>query len=381
MKRITFLVALLVATVSLTAQNINFAEGKTVTVNKGSKENFITDGSLTLGDYYQAPWEATQGCGSANHLPEFTVDLGSVQTISSFNIVFYWGGSRIYKYEIYTSTDGNTFTLSSDQSGNTQNSVQAGLNSTPTAGTESARYVKVVTLSYNGNSSAGTDTHVIEFRVYDATNNNLAANKTVTTPSCHSSGSTREPQIITDGTISTSQYWDGHFAVEHPATEHPQATIDLGKVVEDINQIKVFTYWGGNRYYQYYVEISEDGSTWEKVMDRESNTTNSTSQGDSETIANKDARYVRITGTYGSANADFHIVEMQVFAPEVTTDIVNKELNNLKVSVSNGMISVADVETFEVFNVTGKQMNIRQPLQAGIYLVKANNLVQKVIVK
>ncbi len=377
MKKITFLVALLIATVSLTAADINVAEGKTVTVNKGDRQEHITDGTISLGNYWNGKaWAETPGCGSPTEKPEFTVDLGSEQTISSFKLFTYWGDGRTYQYKILTSTNNVDFTLSVDRTTNTVVSNATGIEDTPIAGTETARYIKVITVSRN-NGTTG-DTHIVELEV-QAGGSNVAAGKTVTSPSCYSAD--RPLSWITDGLTAAGGYWNGHFNVEQPAVGHPQATIDLGEVVEDINKINVITYYGGNRYYQYYVEISEDGTTWEEVMDRRTNTTNSTQAGDEQAIPNKKARYVRITGTYGSANADFHVVEMQVFAPETTTDIVTKEVNNLKVSVSNGMISIAGVESFEVFNVAGKQMNATQPLQAGIYLVKANNLVQKVIVK
>ncbi len=378
MKKLTFLVALLVATVSLTAEDINVSEGKTVTVNKGDRKDHITDGTISLVNYWNGQaWAETQGCGSPNHLPEFTVDLGSEQTISSFKLITYWGDGRTYQYKILTSTDNVNFTLSVDRTNNSTSSSADGIADTPISGTETARYIKVITVSRNNGTNG--DTHIVELEVFGSSNTNIAESKTVTSPSCFSSD--RPLSWITDGNKGANGYWDGHFNVETPTVGHPQATIDLQEVIENINQIKVFTYWGGNRYYQYYVEISEDGNSWEEVMDRRANTTNSTDQGDSETVANKSARYVRITGTYGSANDDFHVVEMQVFASNSSTDIINKEVSNVKISVSNGIISVLGVENFEVFNVAGKQMNSEKPLSAGVYLVKANNLVQKVIVK
>ncbi len=51
------------------------------------------------------------------------------------------------------------------------------------------------------------------------------------------------------------------------------------------------------------------------------------------------------------------------------------------ISVNNGIITVSGVENFSVFTVAGQRVDAKRPLQAGIYVVKVDNLVQKVVVK
>ncbi len=51
------------------------------------------------------------------------------------------------------------------------------------------------------------------------------------------------------------------------------------------------------------------------------------------------------------------------------------------ISVKNGVITVDGVENFSVFTVAGQRVNANQTLQAGVYVVKVENLVQKVVVK
>ncbi len=51
------------------------------------------------------------------------------------------------------------------------------------------------------------------------------------------------------------------------------------------------------------------------------------------------------------------------------------------ISVKNGVITVDGVDNFSVFTVSGQKVNANQRLQAGVYVVKVENLVQKVVVK
>ncbi len=51
------------------------------------------------------------------------------------------------------------------------------------------------------------------------------------------------------------------------------------------------------------------------------------------------------------------------------------------VSVNNGIITVKGVENFEVFSLAGQQVNAKQKLQAGVYIVKLNDAALKVVVK
>ncbi len=59
-------------------------------------------------------------------------------------------------------------------------------------------------------------------------------------------------------------------------------------------------------------------------------------------------------------------------------DVIN---NKYQILISNGTINVLGVDTFVVYNLAGQQVNEKQKLQAGIYIVKAKDFVRKVVVR
>ena len=65
-----------------------------------------------------------------------------------------------------------------------------------------------------------------------------------------------------------------------------------------------------------------------------------------------------------------------------TPNSVNRpSASNLKVYVVNYRIHVSGVENFELYNIKGQRLDSKKSVEAGVYLVKAANDVQKVIVK
>jgi|GEM_PF-5331793 len=75
--------------------------------------------------------------------------------------------------------------------------------------------------------------------------------------------------------------------------------------------IKTHLWDGDYRFYRYYIETSLDNLTWTRAVDR---TTGIHSSWQYDFIKPLPAKYVRITGTYNSANNWFHVIEMQLFA-------------------------------------------------------------------
>lgn len=59
----------------------------------------------------------------------------------------------------------------------------------------------------------------------------------------------------------------------------------------------------------------------------------------------------------------------------------NFNTSSLAVRVSNRIITVDNVDNFEVYSISGQQMNHKAALQNGVYIVKAGDAVQKVLVK
>jgi len=80
-----------------------------------------------------------------------------------------------------------------------------------------------------------------------------------------------------------------------------------------VNSIHVFPYWDGARYYQYNVEVSEDGKLWKEVADMKNNTTPSSPLGFKHQFDPVEAQYIRINILYNSENHNAHLVEVKVF--------------------------------------------------------------------
>ncbi|QDU32278.1 F5/8 type C domain protein [Poriferisphaera corsica] len=114
-------------------------------------------------------------------------------------------------------------------------------------------------------------------------------------------------QLAVDGNAHSlmSSWWVGP-----PAPQWLE--IDLEEV-KSIDRVHVYPYWGGNRYYQYQVEVSVDGETWNVIADMSQNTKIETPRGREHRFDSIDARYVKITMLYNSSNPSMHLVELRVF--------------------------------------------------------------------
>jgi hypothetical protein len=75
---------------------------------------------------------------------------------------------------------------------------------------------------------------------------------------------------------------------------------------------RIWPYWGGGRYYQYTMEVSKDGTNWQRVGDHGKNTKPSTPEGVRFAFAPLSARYIRVNMLYHSLNEGVHIVEVEV---------------------------------------------------------------------
>ncbi len=82
---------------------------------------------------------------------------------------------------------------------------------------------------------------------------------------------------------------------------------------EEINAIRVFPYWGDKRTYQFFVEASEDGETWKRIIDQTDNQRPARSNGETFFFPDVTARSIRITFTRNSKSnvAGGHLVEIE----------------------------------------------------------------------
>ena len=131
---------------------------------------------------------------------------------------------------------------------------------------------------------------------------NVALGKTVMGPGSN-------PASITDGQKTTASFWDGGVA---PA----EVVIDLGGYY-DISSVNVITYFGDGRYYNYSVQVSDNGIKYEEVAEKD-NADKATSDG-FDHVFEATARYVKIRMTKNSANPSVHLVEVSVMGKENLT--------------------------------------------------------------
>jgi len=111
-------------------------------------------------------------------------------------------------------------------------------------------------------------------------------------------------RLIVDG-IPYGDYWSAY--------PYPQwVQIDLGKA-RRVDAIHVIPYYSEPRYYQYTVEVSLDGVNWALVGDMRKNTKQATRKGDRFAFEPVEARFVRVTMLFNSANPGVHLHEVRVF--------------------------------------------------------------------
>ena len=89
--------------------------------------------------------------------------------------------------------------------------------------------------------------------------------------------------------------------------------VDLGKV-QDFNSVFVVNFWEQNCYHQYFIEVSSDGSKWEKVIDMTNNTLPAHESGEYHRFTTVQARYVRMTvNKVKFSQGGISVVELKVF--------------------------------------------------------------------
>ena len=120
--------------------------------------------------------------------------------------------------------------------------------------------------------------------------------------------------LLNDG--STTQSCGGWASCECGFGGCSPYTCTAGKVTLDsiYNINKVVTYWwnGDGRNYGYEVYVSTDDVEWTKVVDKDSGA----QYEEIDTFDPVQAKYVKVEGTYNSANTGIHIMEIEVYGAE-----------------------------------------------------------------
>lgn len=94
--------------------------------------------------------------------------------------------------------------------------------------------------------------------------------------------------------------------------------------------------------------------------------------------ASSGTNIVNYAGDAGSASA--WKLEFAMNAPKVFTSTTSLD-NNVVIRIENKQIKVDGVEKFEVYSVNGQRVNAQTSLENGVYLIKANNEITKVVVR
>ena len=123
---------------------------------------------------------------------------------------------------------------------------------------------------------------------------------------------------VTDGTISTSNYWAGEGDNGNVPANESELVIALDGTY-DLEAIRVYPYWSGQRIYQYELFASVDGENWEKIGENVSEEY-ITDQGVTHEVS-ATAAYIKLVGIRtevvgrGDIN-NLHIIEIQAFGTE-----------------------------------------------------------------
>ncbi|MEH6764908.1 MAG: discoidin domain-containing protein [Aequorivita antarctica] len=239
-------------------------------------------------------------------LGTFSVNLNSVNTGSPITVNYTVSGSATSGSD-YNALSGTVIIPTGQQSET--------ITVTPIDDTEVEPYETVIITLAEGtgyNISPPTAATVnIDSEDVIPPGTNLALLK----PTTVSNGASTKDRAV-DGIYNKNNYWQG--------IPYPQWwQVDLGNNF-DISKIVLTTYYGNNRYYQYDIQASTDGSNWTTVVDFNANTTPATSVGNTFNLSNPKARYLRVNMNYNSANYGVHIMEFEAYGvmsgnnPQVT---------------------------------------------------------------
>jgi len=127
--------------------------------------------------------------------------------------------------------------------------------------------------------------------------------------------------LPTDAPLAAAEFKAGNLALDGFADKDNHWSINpspawLAVDLETptrIEQIHLYTWWGDDRSYQYVIDLSVDGSTWQRVVDASANTVKTTDQGYRHTFAPTLARYIRVTMLKNTANSAIHICELRAY--------------------------------------------------------------------
>lgn len=282
--------------------NIAYKMNVSANCNQGNAYK-INDGTVTTSNYWAS---VENGSNIASKDAEITIDLDGLYNVEGIRVYPYWKGERIYKYELYGSTDGNEWIKIGENVSDTYITDKGVTHSVD--GNYSYIKLKGIETTVSGRSDIN-NIHIIEMQVFGEEVNNIALNKPVSSSgSDHSVSSSADATDLCINDGDRTNYWDAGLY-----KDEPYAIIDLeGTYVLD--SINVIAYWmrTDNRYYHYDIYTSNDGESYEKVTSKTSDTPE-TPLGESYELNGRIASHIKIAGIYNSANTSFHINEIRAY--------------------------------------------------------------------
>ena len=141
----------------------------------------------------------------------------------------------------------------------------------------------------------------------------MALNKAVTATATENG---HPATMAVDGDLTLGSSW----WAKAPAS----LTVDLGTPTV-ISGILLTTYWGDNRYYQYTIEVSEDGINWNMIIDESENIRVSEPSGRLYPLEDTVCRYVRLNMLKNSVNPSVHVVELKVLSSADMDTLTGKQ--------------------------------------------------------
>lgn len=120
---------------------------------------------------------------------------------------------------------------------------------------------------------------------------------------------TQVPAKAIDGDVSLQSHWACEGMPSWLALELKDA-VELG-------EIEFWPFWGSGRYYQYKIEGSLDGQSWQVLVDKRQNREGATAQGQRFLFKPAKVKHVRVSFSHNSAGNERggHIVEIKGYAP------------------------------------------------------------------
>jgi len=289
---------------------VNVAYRMTVTANCNPDNAYkVTDGTISTGNY----WAGQNGSVNvpANEC-ELVIDLDGTYELEAIRVYPYWGGQRIYQYELFGSADGETWEKIGENVSEDYATDQGFTHEVDAT----AAFVKIkgIRTQVVGRDDIN-NMHIIEMQVFGTEPGNIAYGKPTRSSGSDQSVSSSSGAVegkSNDGDRAT--YWDaGKYA------EQPWIIVDLQGLYK-LDELNVVTYWmrTDKRYYHYDLYASTDGENFQKIGGKDWDTPE-TVFGETFDLRDQEvyATHIKLVGLYDSANTSFHLNELRVYGTEV----------------------------------------------------------------